>query len=697
MAQLKNLLVTGVSRFLNKVYASEFVGNLIGNATGIEYIRGTWTAASGTWTGVTKDSELYDGKQIILYMPFNGSGNATLNLTLAGGGTTGAKDVYFEGTTRFTTHKGQNSHLHLIYHKAMTLSNGNTYEGWWYMMNRDTNDYFGVYNINGTYKTKTALYRYQVLLTIDEEYLLPINAVNNSTATNKTLTTEAFDPFGQIFYYNSTNTYSAGAKLANWNQMWLFAGSSLVDLRFSFNTGTTLTANKAVYLVCAPQPNGLAKLHSAPIAQDLPTSDNGLIYIYLGHAYDNYRITWALNKTIYWYKNGCVREYTNGAAYAVSAGDASTVNGHTVGVNVPSNAKFTDTTYSAATTSANGLMSSADKTKLNNTNVFYGTCATAAGTASKIVELTNQTGFELKAGAVIGVKFSNTNSASNVTINVESTGAKQIWYDRSVYTGTADWICGCANRVSFYMYDGTHWVWMHPDVNFNDNTVPSAYCSTAAGTAAKTAICTGYQENHDQVIHIVFTNTNTAASELTLNINSKGARDIYINGVASSSSNYNIPAGSYMAYYDSVVQAYYIRTEDARLPVESILSITNADFMVESITATSEHSVSGGGITNVSFNLCRQGWCALTICGYNCANGNVFIVTMNPVLGKDYDPRTGWITNGSVTLAFGNKSSSTQKFTPSIYVLYVRRKTNTLTRNDLKWGSVTDANYLWNW
>lgn len=691
MAQLKNLLVTGVSRFLNKVYASEFVGNLIGNATGIEYIRGTWTAASGTWTGVTKDSELYDGKQIILYMPFAGSGNATLNLTLAGGGTTGAKDVYFENTTRFATHKGQNSHLHLIYHKAMTLSNGNTYEGWWYMMNRDTNDYYGVCNINGTYKTKTALYRYQVLLTIDEEYLLPINTVNNSTATNKTLTTEAFDPFGQIFYYESTNTYSAGAKLANWNRMWLFSGNSLVDLRYSFNTGTTLTANKAVYLVCVPQSNGLAKLHSAPIAQDLPTSDDSLIYIYLGHAYDNYRITWANKKTLYWYKNGCVREYTNGAAYAV---DASTVNGHTVGVNVPSNAEFTDTTYSAASTSANGLMSSADKTKLNNTNVFYGTCATAAGTAAKVVELTNGDNFQLIAGAMIGVKFTYSNSASNVTINVESKGAKQIWYNNAVYTGTSNHICGYANRVSYYMYDGTYWVWMNPSVEFNDNTIPSAYCSTADGTAAKTASCSGYMENRDQTIQVIFTNTNTAASELTLNINGRGAHPIYINGQASSSSNHDIPAGSYLAYFDHTYKEYHIRTHDARPPVESILSLTNADFMVESITATSSHSVSGGSIANVSFNIYKSGWCALTICGYNCANGNVFVVTMNPVLGKDYDPRTGWNQDATVTIAFGNKSSSTQNFTPSIYVLYVRRKSRDLT-SSIYWGSVTDANYVW--
>ena len=34
----------------------------ISHQRGIEYIRGTWTAASGTWTGNSTDTELYDGK-----------------------------------------------------------------------------------------------------------------------------------------------------------------------------------------------------------------------------------------------------------------------------------------------------------------------------------------------------------------------------------------------------------------------------------------------------------------------------------------------------------------------------------------------------------------------------------------------------------------------------------------------------------
>lgn len=52
--------------------------------------------------------------------------------------------------------------------------------------------------------------------------------------------------------------------------------------------------------------------------------------------------------------------------YATSAGNASKVNNHAVNIDVPANAKFTDTTYGVATASSNGLMSSTDKTKLDD-------------------------------------------------------------------------------------------------------------------------------------------------------------------------------------------------------------------------------------------------------------------------------------------------------------------------------------------
>lgn len=62
----------------------------------------------------------------------------------------------------------------------------------------------------------------------------------------------------------------------------------------------------------------------------------------------------------------------------------TTVNGHTVNSDVPVNAVFTDTTYSDATTSAHGLMSPADKTKLNKigSNVSIGSRITIASGTS---------------------------------------------------------------------------------------------------------------------------------------------------------------------------------------------------------------------------------------------------------------------------------------------------------------------------
>ena len=48
-----------------------------------------------------------------------------------------------------------------------------------------------------------------------------------------------------------------------------------------------------------------------------------------------------------------------------NGGNAATVGGHTVEADVPANAVFTDTTYNPATQSAPGLMSAADKKKLD--------------------------------------------------------------------------------------------------------------------------------------------------------------------------------------------------------------------------------------------------------------------------------------------------------------------------------------------
>ena len=107
------LLVTG-SDTANRVWPVKQLVDYI-KPRSVEFIKGTQTAATGAFTGVTTDAALYDGKTIRYYLPYNGSGNATLNLTLSGGGKTGAKVICWTGTSQLTTHYGAGSVMTLTY------------------------------------------------------------------------------------------------------------------------------------------------------------------------------------------------------------------------------------------------------------------------------------------------------------------------------------------------------------------------------------------------------------------------------------------------------------------------------------------------------------------------------------------------------------------------------------------------------
>lgn len=128
-------------------------------------------------------------------------------------------------------------------------------------------------------------------------------------------------------------------------------------------------------------------------------------------------------------------------------------------------------------------------------------------------------------------------------------------------------------------------VWRVMNMYYSDsNTVPSGYCTTAAGTAAKGATFTNYNLLAKSYMMLVIQNTNTAASALTLNVNSKGAKPIYINGKASSSTNYTLPAGSYLVYYDGT--NYYLRTDGKIDGLGSAAYTASTDYASASHTHT---------------------------------------------------------------------------------------------------------------
>ncbi len=121
-----------------------------------ECIVGTQTASTNAWTGRASFASLQDGQVIMYWLPYAGTSTAaTLNLTLSGGGTTGAKEVYINATTRCTTHIAAGNMVQMVYRVGVTIGTG-TYTGWWISRALNDNTYDRI-RFNNAIKAKTAI------------------------------------------------------------------------------------------------------------------------------------------------------------------------------------------------------------------------------------------------------------------------------------------------------------------------------------------------------------------------------------------------------------------------------------------------------------------------------------------------------------------------------------------------------------
>lgn len=191
-------------------------------------------------------------------------------------------------------------------------------------------------------------------------------------------------------------------------------------------------------------------------------------------------------------------------------------------------------------------MATINKINVGGTNydvkgsLLYGVCETAASTAVK--EVTVDGTFTLYTGATVIVKFTQANSVAEnnddtlaAQLNVNGTGAKPIkrygTTDVSSGTTTNGWIAGA---VLLFVYDGTNWIETYwNNTTYSNASLGQGYaaCSTAAGTAAKTASISSYALTTGGIVVIKFNNGITVANP-TLNISSKGAKKIFYKGSA---------------------------------------------------------------------------------------------------------------------------------------------------------------------
>lgn len=263
----------------------------------------TSTAFTATIDGIT---ELRDG--VCVYLK-NGVVTSAASCTLNVNGL-GAKPMYntMAATTAISTQWNVNYTMLFIYNS--TRVSGGCWD-MYYGYNTDTNTrgYEILEFYSGSKKVKTACQRNQIMLTCMDGYLLPVYSGTYTTGTSKILTTEKFNPNGQVYYYGSTGILEANATPAN-GTLFTQAAYNFADLRYSFNTGTTLIAGNDIYLVCVPQNDGSAILHTSPIAFALPSTEDGLIYKRLGKAHDTYRLSMEQDKPCYYYKNGAMCLWT---------------------------------------------------------------------------------------------------------------------------------------------------------------------------------------------------------------------------------------------------------------------------------------------------------------------------------------------------------------------------------------------------
>ena len=99
-----------------------------------ELIMGTQTAATGSWTGVSSlatASDMTSGYRFTYWLPYAGSGNATLTLTF-GDGTTKTFNLYLKGSSRLTTHFPAGSKIDFVYLESVSVAGSSTkYTGAW--------------------------------------------------------------------------------------------------------------------------------------------------------------------------------------------------------------------------------------------------------------------------------------------------------------------------------------------------------------------------------------------------------------------------------------------------------------------------------------------------------------------------------------------------------------------------------------
>lgn len=165
----------------------------------------------------------------------------------------------------------------------------------------------------------------------------------------------------------------------------------------------------------------------------------------------------------------------------------------------------------------------------------YGECSTAAGTAAKTVTLADSMAFTLANGASVFVKFANSNSVANPTLAVNGTTAAAIKRYGTTAPSTTEKTSWKAGSVVHLVYDGTYWQmvgWLNDDTTYSNWNLGQGYIASSGASSSGTYAISAavYALETGGIVPVKFSENVPANAKM--NINSKGAKDIYFQNAA---------------------------------------------------------------------------------------------------------------------------------------------------------------------
>ena len=205
------------------------------------------------------------------------------------------------------------------------------------------------------------------------------------------------------------------------------------------------------------------------------------------------------------------------------------------------------------TVNSTSLLGSGDISISGGSKVWVGSCTTRYTKADKVVTCT---GFTRTNNDLLLVSFAYPSGVPQaLTLNVNGTGAMPVYGCDGIISASNPLTWGAKNAQGssggylLFQVRSTYYLYLDAALGIdiespNGGSTWYGDSGTAAATAEKAVICGSqlrggyYQGNQGSIVAVRFSNSNTYTSgALSLNIDGTGAKTIYVNGVATSSSN----------------------------------------------------------------------------------------------------------------------------------------------------------------